>query len=369
MKEKMENIEKKNLIIAGVFIVSIIIILFGGALIYNKFFYKKSYSEVETIMLNATKSHFKKHEDKLPQNINDTITLTDDTLVKNEEMNSIASYLKDDDNSCTGEVTVTNINGDYRYTAMLDCGEVYKSENFMDYVKENVSVVTSGDGLYELNDELVYRGENVNNYIKLGGKTYRIVKFTDGRPVIIYTDKSSSTEWDDRYNTEKEENTGINNYEVSRMRDYLNSLYENNGEDAILTKSARLLVTQYDLAIGKRNDSDTDKTGATEKAKVLTEQYIGLLPISDFLNASLDANCTNTVSKSCSNYNYLSKYKYTWWTITASSENTYRVYRINDEASDANASSTAYVRPVFYLAKDAIYVSGDGSKANPFIIK
>ena len=54
MKDKInEKMDKKSLIIAGVFLVSIVIILFGGALIYNKFFYKKTYSEVETIMLEA----------------------------------------------------------------------------------------------------------------------------------------------------------------------------------------------------------------------------------------------------------------------------------------------------------------------------
>ena len=111
MKEKFE---KKNLIIMGVFLISIVIIIFGSALIYNKFFYKKTYSEVETIMLDAAKEHFKNNKDKLPQNINDTVTLTDKTLEKNELMNSIASYLKDDDTACTGEVKVTNINGSYR---------------------------------------------------------------------------------------------------------------------------------------------------------------------------------------------------------------------------------------------------------------
>lgn len=369
MKEITGKFEKKHLIMAGIFIISIIIILFGGALIYNKIFYKKSYSEVETIMLNAAQEHFKKYKEKLPKNINDTITLTDDTLVKSGEMNSIDSYLKDKNNNCSGEVKVTNINGDYRYTVMLDCGKAHQTKKFMNYINENVNIVTSGNGLYELNNELVYRGDNVDNYIKLNNQTYRIVKFKDGHPFIIHTDKSTSTEWDNRYNIEKDDTSGINNYEISRIRTYLNDLYESNAADALLSETTRLLVTQYDLPIGKRNDNDTDKTGKLENAKVLTGQYIGLLPIYDFLNASLDENCTTTISKSCSNYNYLSKYKNTWWTITANSENTYKSYRINDIAGTTNTSNNAYIRPVFYLVDDAIYVSGDGSSTNPFIIK
>ena len=31
---------------------------------------------------------------------------------------------------------------------------------------------------YKLNEELVFRGDNINNYLKLSGKLYRIVKLT-----------------------------------------------------------------------------------------------------------------------------------------------------------------------------------------------
>ena len=371
-KDTKEVFETKNLIIVGIFVVSIIIILFGGALIYNKFFYKKSYNEVEEIMVDAALEYLEKYEKKLPQNVNDAITLKEDTLVSSGLINSIDSYVKSKDgNTCTGEVKVTKIGEDkYRYIAFIDCGEnIYQTKSFNDYVNENVEIVSNGDGLYSLNNELVYRGDQVNNYIKLGGKIYRIVKIQDGTTVVIFTDKSTSTNWDDRYNIEKDDFAGINNYETSRIRTYLNNLYKSTGEDAFLSNSVKLLVTQYDLPIGKRSNSDTDKTGSLEKAMVLTEQYIGLLPISDFLNASLDVNCTTTVSKSCFNYNYLSKYKYAWWTSTANSKNTYKVYRIDGVASTVNASGNAYVRPVLHLAKDIVYVSGDGSYNKPFIVK
>lgn len=369
MKDKSKKLEMKNLIIIGIFLISIIIILFGGALIYNKFFYKKSYSEVETIMLNAAKEHFKKHEEKLPKNINDSITLTDKTLIKNKEMDTIVSYTKDKNTSCSGEVTVTNINGDYRYAATLDCGKTYQTQSLIDYINNNIEIVTNGNGLYELNNELVYRGDKVNNYLKLNGKTYRIVKFKDEHPVIILTDESESVQWDNRYNIENDSNSGINDYEVSRMRDYLDKIYKNNNEDALLSETTRLLVTSYDLPIGRRRNADTDKTGSLENSKLLSNQYIGLLPVNDFLNASIDNNCTNTNAESCVNYNYLNKYKYTWWTATANSQNTYKVYIINNIAKTAQPSSHAYARPVLYLAKDTIYVSGDGTKANPYIVK
>lgn len=368
MKEKDKKPEKKTLIIIGIFLISIIIILLGGALLYNKFFYKKSYSEVETIMLNAAKDYFTENKEKLPQNINDSITITNDTLVKKGKMNTIKSYTKNN-TTCEGEVTVTNINGEYRYTSILDCGKAYRTQTLTDYIKENEKIVTSSNGLYELNNELVYRGDTVNNYLQLSGKIYRIVKIKDGHPVIILTDNSDSVQWDNRYNIQIDSNSGINEYDISRIRTYLNNLYKSTGEDALLSNKAKLLVTSYELPIGRRINKDTDKTGKLENAVTLTDQYIGLLPVSDFLNASTDENCTSTTSKSCSNYNYLNKYKYTWWTSTAYSKNTYAVYTISNIPNVTEANNYAHIRPVLYLAEDTIYVKGNGTKNNPYRVK
>lgn len=369
MKEKLQKIDKKIWIMIGAFIVLIIIILFGGAVIYNKFFYKRSYEEVENIMLEASKNYLTNNPEKLPQNINDSITIPVSNLVAEEEMDTIASYLKDEATTCRGEVKVTNINQKYRYAVFLDCGEdKHQTTKFIDYINENVPIVTSGNGLYNLNNELVYRGDNVNNYITFSGKTYRIVKISEEQPVIIYTEKMESTIWDNRYNIETEDNSGINDYSVSRIRDYLNNLYK---ETTLVAEEDKLLITAHNIGIGKRNNKDTDKTGYLENSILLEDQYIGLLQMNDYLNASIDTNCTTSTSPSCANYNYLSKYQYNWWTITANNLNSYRVFRIDasSKASVTSASNNAYLRPVFYLAKDTIYVSGNGTKDSPYIVK
>ena len=366
MKEKIEKIGKKKLILIGVFLLLVIIILFGGAFAYNKFFYKRSYTEIEDIMLNATKSYFEKHPDSLPANINDTISLSDNDLVAAKEMKSIAEYLKDESTSCTGSVLVTNINGKYRYTPSLDCDNKYKSKKFIDYIKNTVPVVESGNGLYNVNEELVYRGDNVQNYMNFSNKIYRIVKFTGDQAVIILTEKLETMAWDDRYNVEKNSSLGINDYSVSRIKEYLDTLYKGT---SLISTDNKLLVVGHNLNVGKRNSKDTDKTGSLESSAIMENQFIGLLPLNDYLTASLDNNCTASTSASCVNYNYLSKYRYNWWTMTASSLNTYKVFRINGSATLVSASSNGYVRPVLYLAKDAIYVSGDGSKDNPYVVK
>lgn len=366
MKEKLKKIDNKIWIMIGGFFILIIVILFGGAYLYNQFFYKKTYQEVETIMLEAAQSYLEKHSEALPQTINGSVTVSVDDLVKEKEMKSISTLLKDENTSCTGEVKVTNINENYRYAVYLNCGDEHQTKNFIDYIHENVEVTESGNGLYNFNNELVYRGDEVNNYIEFSGNTYRIVKFSEGQTVIILTEKLDSVVWDDRYNTEKNSNSGINDYSISRARSYLNDLYE--GTNLILEKD-KLLVVAHTIGIGKRSTKDTDNSGNLEGATVLENQYIGLLEMHDFLNASWDTNCTDTVNPACSNYNYLAKFKYSWWTITADSQSTYKVFRISSRAYASSANANAYLRPVLHLSEDAIYVSGDGSKENPYVVK
>ena len=150
------------------------------------------------------------------------------------------------------------------------------------------------------------------------------------------------------------------------MKDTLTSLYEGN---TLISENNKLLVASHSLPIGKRNSNDTDKSGALENSTILENQFISLLPVYDFLNASLDKNCNSTTAESCTNYNYLAKYKFNWWLITTSSKNSHQVFKVGNSISIATASSSNYLRPVIYLNNDAMYVKGDGSKENPYIVK
>ena len=217
-----------------------------------------------------------------------------------------------------------------------------------------------------MNDELVYRGDSVNNYIQFDNHTYRIVKFSNDSASIIYTERLSSAVWDDRYNAQKKDLVGINDYSVSRIKETVDDFYQKD-----ITSNGKMLIVAHSLNIGKRSNDDTDKTLGLEKSAIIENQFVGLLSLGDYLNASLDSNCTTSVSVSCMNYNYLSKFRLPWWTITGVNENTYQVYRIAERGSadDVSASGKGYIRPVLVLSKDALYVSGTGTKADPYIVK
>ena len=366
LKEKIGKLGKKAIVIAVSFLILIIVIIFGGAFLYNKFFYKRSYTEIESIMLNAAQNHMRRHSGDLPDELNESVTLSVDDLVKEEEMKEISEYTKDSSLKCNGSVIVTNVNKSYRYTPILNCSDKYSTVKFIDYIKEKHPIVESGNGLYNLNEELVFRGDNVNNFLKLSGKMYRIVKFSSDEAVIIFTDKDEKVVWDTRYNVEKKGTYGINDYSVSQIRDYLNKVYKNVN---YIDDAARRLIVSYDLYVGRRSSQDTDKSGQIEKSAVMENQFIGLLPIYDFMNASLDANCVTDVSPSCMNYNYLTSYRSSWWSVTGSKTKTYQVCAVIQQASYRYANKLAVARYVLHLAKDAMYVSGDGTFDNPYIVK
>ena len=81
---------------------------------------------------------------------------------------------------------------------------------------------------------LILGNLNVDNYVKLDNSLWRIVKITANDEVVLISQDGAgyATAWDDRYNEAKEYDAGINQYGVSRMREFLNKLYTNPSHDA-----------------------------------------------------------------------------------------------------------------------------------------
>ena len=98
---------------------------------------------------------------------------------------------------------------------------------------------------------------------------------------------------------------------------------------------------------------------------------IGLLTVSDYINASTDANCKSTLSKSCQNYNYLKISNDIWWLATADSANTSDVYYVTDEGYilSSSASISLTIRPTIMLNNNVMIKGGKGTNSNPFVLK
>ena len=96
---------------------------------------------------------------------------------------------------------------------------------------------------------------------------------------------------------------------------------------------------------------------------------IGLLQVNEYGLASLDNNCVSPLNRACQNYNYLSNFRTSYWSITASADKTNKVYKFVNIPMVTTANNTSRIRAVIHIDANATYVSGDGTAENPYILK
>ncbi|MEG1495166.1 MAG: hypothetical protein RR406_02585 [Bacilli bacterium] len=368
--------EKKKLyIILGSITGAIVVVILGVVIFGVMANSKLSYNEVETKMIKATEKYYLSNKNLLPKIEGEEVSLDVSTLVAGKYMKSLSDLL-DKNTSCQGKVTVKKNGERYFYNPSLTCGDKYSTKTLREVIIGKTDLTSDGSGIYDLNGEKVFRGENPNNYVSFAKGIWRIVKVDKKGNIelISYNNdiSKSSVLWDDRYNAEKDSTVGINDYPKSRIRETLVNYYNNEKFFTELDK-ARMIANNF--CIGKRSKTDTSKDGSAECGQVMELEPIGLLPVYDVLNASLDLNCKATKDSSCQNYNYLVKQgdKITnsnYWLGTATAEDTYNVYTSYvGTVAEKRAGSTASLRPVIYLNSNVLFSKGLGTLDNPYIIK
>lgn len=327
----------------------------------------ESYSDMEVSLKNAAIKYVDSNSTLLPKDENTLKKINLDTLVNEEKIDQL--YAIDDENvACTGYVTIVKKSDSYVYTPYIKCGKYYETKSLGKYIIDNEEIKTSDDGLYKYEDTYVFRGENPNNYVMLGDKLFRILEITDNSELKLIASKRSdmSFVWDDRYNSEKEDNRGINTFSKSRLKEGLETLY--NSE--YFTDSDREKIIKHDLCVGKRALSDTSMDGKSECSVIEKDQYVGLLQVNEYARASIDEKCDGVNKLECQNYNFLSDLSASIWTQNAVSDNTYQVYYIvGGELSVTRASNSFSVFPVIYIDKDTLYQGGEGTIDKPYILK
>ena len=367
-----ENLLKIILFLGGLIIAIIIFsLIFGG----KKNTKALDYPTMENNMVAATQKYVGKNKKYLPKDEEETSKVNLDTLVNFEYMKEL-SAIEDENVKCTGYVEILYRNEDYMYVPYLKCGNYYETLSIADYIENNQEIVTTGDGLYQMNGKYVFRGESPNNFVGIGSRLYRIIDITEDGIVrlISYKRLNNYLLWDNRYNTEKNESCGINDYSKSRIKDYLNKLLlppTSQDEEVIFSNDELSKMVAQDICIGKRSSTFGDINDSNECQKVEAEQKVALITVSDYARASLDPNCKTIFDKSCMNYNYFSSSQITTYrTLTATSDNTYQVFYINDGvATLTRASSTFNSNIVIYIDNLSLYNSGSGTFEDPYTIR
>lgn len=202
-------------------------------------------------------------------------------------------------------------------------------------------LATSGDGLYWDQNEYIFKGNVENNYVYYSNRYFRIVRINSDQSIVLITDDNqTSLVW----------NYKENDYKTSMIRNWLNDngleysgiFYNSLQNPDLYIKASSYCVDTVDL-----ENLTCDKT-VTDK--------VGLLSIQEYKEAY-------------ANHSYLNIGKY-WWTSNASSDgHVWYVFDeggINSKSNDFEAYYAYGVRPVITLKPNINYVSGDGSKENPY---
>lgn len=349
-------------------LLSIIVIIVGIIILSSLKSKKLTYEQLENKMKNAAVNYYKNNENKLPTNGN-SVTINYSTLQESENLKSIDTYVGNK-SSCTGKVIVKNNNDKYSYTAYLDCGSNYKTTEFYEKVLNDNKIIITGSGLYNQGNSKVFRGENINNFVKIDDNLWRIIKIDNDNSIklVLYESKYKTT-WDNRYNSDKKSSVGKNNYILSRIKETIDDIYDNN---TLLNSDIKSKLISKPLCIGSRSEEEIINNGSVECSETIEGQYIGVLTVSEYINASLDELCKTVESNECQNYNYLKEMGNTssWWLLTPVKKNTHQAYYVESYGSIeiANCSSTRNVRPTIYLGSEVTYVSGSGTIDDPYII-
>lgn len=374
-KKSMDSsVKKRMLLFMGVIFIGFILLMLILYLVSIFFHRSYSYDDIELVLKDAAVAYFKDYADYLPVVDGDVVEVDSSNLVAAGKMKDLSEYTKEGI-LCTGTVQVEKSGSDYLYSPYLNCGDDYTTiELAKKIINEDGNVVTSGYGLYSMNGSYIYRGEDVNNYVQLGKYAWRIVKITSDENVVLIHDKGglyNPQPWDDRYNESASYASGFNNYGSSRIKEYLEKIYKNPVDDEVLLEKEDLSkLVSFNLCIGKRSPISEGNSNQEECAEVLPDQRYGLLTVSDYMAASVDASCKNATSKSCVNYNYLSKVK-NWWLATGNKDDNISAFKVNTDGVIVSDTAANYgnVRPIIYLNKKVLYKSGTGTLDDPYIVK
>ena len=359
-----ENIVK---IVTFIVIIVVVILIFAFALRGGGLSKSNTYTQMEENLKIAAQKYANKNIKVLPKSEKEQSKINTDTLVNAEYIKELHS-IEDENVKCSGYVLISKSGEKYKYMPYIKCGKYYETKTIAEYIETNEQLATTDDGLYKYGEKFIFRGENPNNFVKIGENLYRIIEITEDNELKLISTKicEDTYSWDDRYNIEKDDNVGINDYSKSRIKDGLNNIYKSE----YFNDEERSMIIPHSICIGKRYLDDQNIDGTSECSNVYPDQKVSLINVSEYMRASLDSNCTNSTSESCSNYNYIGNVSPYLMTTTAVADNTYQIYVISygvAEASDASITGSIY--PVVYIDKNTLYAAGDGTEENPYTVR
>lgn len=207
-------------------------------------------------------------------------------------------------------------------------------------IQKDNGLVSEGEGLYNNEGELVFRGKNVNNYLVYSNILWRIVKVNTDNSILLITDSTISNLF---YSNDSSD------YLKSDIYNWLNKSKTNTGIfENILSNKKKYLVPNT-LCL----DTLTNLNNITCHKKD-NENYVGLLSVADYLNSKdKDSYINNTDSI---------------WTINGKDSKTAWIINKGNLSNDS-VTNIHGVKAVVTLNNTIGKIDGDGTVNNPYTIE
>ena len=237
-------------------------------------------------------------------------------------------------------------------------------------------------GLYDVDDEYVFRGSNVNNYVKLpDGSYFRILSINkkDYSVKLIGVSTVASNKWSDGTLDFKETKTsGISATLLSRINDDVAYNY-----DKIIDYDYQIgTVLNSSFSIDALKSQLSNKTTSSKSENEITistsntsSGKVGSISILDYVNASATIACPDDyLSNSCSNNNYIKDMfgnSNTTWTINNDGNQIWYI-NTNGILSLAQPNNNKQIYPVVKLDSSAYAINpsvSGSSTSNAFELR
>ena len=370
---------------------------------------------------------FEKKESPIINNIGLSATTSSITAaVSAEATNGIAyyefkiedgSYINNDNNNA---YTFTDLKPNMNYTITVrvcDKEGLCTAKSTSKEIDYNKILNNLGNGLYTDETEenrYIYKGENPDNYVKLGDELYRIIALEEDGTFLLIKNNSlenkevydtgynftSATSIDDTRYTDVStgycyerldmtyygcnifgNNNTIIDFKTNKVKDQINgyTLPEKNASINIklstwyntLSDNVKNLINEHKFNVGYANTKENQslKNTVISEHKYQWQGYVALATVSDYVKANSNSSC-NTIYKAsnnsdCSNTNWMPE---DLWLITPYLSSKTEVYSAEEgKVQHVNASSENYIYPVFYL-NSGISFSGSGTSNDPYIL-
>lgn len=241
------------------------------------------------------------------------------------------------------------------------------SDTIIDYYANNHLIKTEGqttDGFYDEGERYVFRGTNVDNYVKLtgGNEVYRILSIdkSTGKIRLMGTTAIPNA-WDS--------NNGVIFENASVTTAQLETYY-NSSTNGIIGNESKI-ETNAIWNVGTITSDVSYLVLKSLESSKTSYGKIGLPSISDYVGSSTNLACHDAVlSDACKQQNYLYeiwKEKNTW--VINTDENKVWYVNANGVLDKADADSIFYIYPVIELKNNISIARGDGKAISPYIIK